>query len=288
MNSSIKSNGSARSGMTVSSKKKKKKGNLSFRRRTLGKPENGEDKRKLFHNCDAFWVKSSDILYHEIVRKEPNAFEIEHKFRLNMIPTLVDGFDGFLDGMLVYSTQTDDEGYGLFFYSLQEQQTFAFIPNAEVFIHCNVEQPNKTSIVYLAGETLFKIEVDFEDAMEKRRNSPRDAPIQRIRALGREETISLTIPPDQSTWLSRYSFEHAKGRVRVHLHKDVIADNKGFPGPFSLLFQGGYTDWSISFGLSSASRSNREQSSFATPRLAYYVACIVTSSAEGFVKDKNK
>ena len=124
-------------------------------------------------------MKSSDILYHEIVRKEPNAFEIEHKFRLNMIPTLVNGYnDDYLDGMLVYSTQTEDEGYGLFFYSLQEQQTFAFIPNAEVFIHCNVEQPNKTmSIVYLAGETLFKIEVDFVDAMNKRKNSPRDAPI---------------------------------------------------------------------------------------------------------------
>lgn len=230
-------------------------------------------------------MKSSDILYHEIVRKEPNAFKIEHKFRLNMIPTLVNGFS---DAMLVYSTQTVDEGYGLFFYSLAEQQTFAFIPNAEVFIHCSAEQPNKTSIVYLTGETLVKIEVDFEDAMKKRKSSPRDAPIQRIKTLGKAETVPLQVPTNSDTWLSRYSDSHAKGRVRVHLHKKVLDDCMGFPGSFSLLFQGGYSDWSISFGLSSANRSNREQSSFAaTPRLVYYVPRIVPSQAEGFVRDIN-
>ena len=63
--------------------------------------------------------------------------------------------------MLVYSTETDAEGYGLFFYSLQEQQTFAYIPNAEVFIHCEIVQHKRISIVYLTGETLEKIEVDF-------------------------------------------------------------------------------------------------------------------------------
>ena len=82
----------------------------------------GEEKRKLVHNCKSFRVKPSDILYQEITRKKPNAWKSEQKlFRLNMIPTLVDGIYGFEDGMLVFSAQTDDEQYGLFFYSLQMQ-----------------------------------------------------------------------------------------------------------------------------------------------------------------------
>ena len=59
---------------------------------------------------------------------------------MNMVPTLVNyqaiGREEGVGMMLVYMTRTADDGQGLYFYSLDEQCTFACLKNAELFVHC--------------------------------------------------------------------------------------------------------------------------------------------------------
>ena len=86
--------------------------------------------------------------------------------------------------MLVYMTRTADDGQGLYFYSLDEQCTFACLKNAELFIHCYDNARSKTTnIVFLRGQDLVQVEVDFKKALEKYQKSSSDSAIQPLRPL---------------------------------------------------------------------------------------------------------
>lgn len=89
---------------------------------------------------------------------------------MDQAPNLIQN-DGNL--LLVYTSATEAEGPGLYFYDLKSSQTCAKVSKAELFLDCYPHQTDAgvTNIRYIIGDKVAERSIDFKQTYGQSVNS---------------------------------------------------------------------------------------------------------------------
>ena len=108
-------------------------------------------------------------------KTEPDGIML--KFFLKPEPTLIES--GYGRKIVAYVNPSPERGACLQFYDLESRKTFAEIRHAEVLIDCYTVSSSRikmhsTQIVYLEGEYIHDVTVDFKKLLETAKLSRED------------------------------------------------------------------------------------------------------------------